>query len=474
MEMLKPDLCVIGGGPGGIALATATAALGAPTVLIERGRMGGAYLAAGIPARALAAAAARAHAVRTAGGLGIGTAPPEVDFAAVRAHVAAAAAAIAPDMAAERLAALGVTVLRESARFIDRRTVQAGAATIRARRFAIATGARPAMPDVPGLAGTPHFTTDTIFDLDALPRRLVVLGGDTHGVELAQSFRRLGSEVTIVSAEPALLAEFDPELAEEALVALEREGVRIATGCMPVAVAMQDGTIRVRIERNGQAGAIEADVLLVAAGRAPALADLGLDAAGIAQEAGGIRVGRGLRTSNRRVLALGEAAGRPPFAHLAMDDAGLAARGILFRLPALRHCRHIMRIAHTDPEIAWVGPGEDAVRARAGGRFRVLRAPFHDNGRAQAEGNACGHVKLVADARGRLMAAGIVGPQAGELITPYMTAVAGHTDLAALARHIHPQTSLAETGRRAAGTILAERLTRAPIGSIIERLRRFG
>src|SRR5215218_5777430 len=239
-ELLTPDLCVIGAGSGGLWVAAAAAALGVPVVLIEKDKMGGECLNTGcVPSKALIAAAKRVAAIRSTNAVGVFCERPQIDFPQVHQHVQGVIAAIAPNDSAERFTGLGVRVIKGAARFVGRDTVQVNDIQIKARRFVIATGSSPALPPIPGLAETPHLTNETIFELRDCPAHLIVIGGGPIGLELAQAFRRLGAEVTVLE-EATPLAKEDPECAAVVLDQLAQEGVKIRDGIAIVRVFKND------------------------------------------------------------------------------------------------------------------------------------------------------------------------------------------------------------------------------------------
>lgn len=438
------DIAVIGAGSGGLTVAAAAAQFGRRVVLFEKGEMGGDCLNDGcVPSKALLAAAKHAQAMREGTPFGISPVEPAVDFAAVMAHVRRAIAAIAPNDSQQRFEGLGVSVIRAAARFRDAATLEADGEAFTARRIVIATGARPAVPPIPGLAGVPFLTNETVFDNDVLPHHLVIIGGGPIGLEMAQAHRRLGARVTVIEAARPL-AQDDPELADVVLARLRAEGVDIRTATAVERVSQHAGEISV--EAGGQT--ITGSHLLVATGRRPNVEELGLAAAGIAVTPRGITVDRGLRTSNRRAYAIGDVAGGH-FTHEAGYQAGIVIRNALFGLPA-KASAMIPHVTYTSPELAQVGLTEAAARAAHGERIRVLRWPFHENDRAQAEGEVEGLVKLVTSARGRILGAGIAGPQAGELIQPWVLAIAQGLKVGAMAGAVLPYPTRGEASRRAA------------------------
>jgi pyruvate/2-oxoglutarate dehydrogenase complex dihydrolipoamide dehydrogenase (E3) component len=388
------------------------------------------------------------------------------------AHVRETIAAIAPHDSQERFEGLGVRVIRDWAAFADPDTVVAGGTTIRARRFVIATGSRPVLPPVPGLAETPHLTNETVFALDALPRRLIVLGGGPIGCEMAQAFQRLGAQVTVIEAARALGRE-DPEAAAVVLERLRAEGVEIREGVAAAQAAATAAGVRLTL---ADGASVEGSHLLVAAGRRAALGRLGLEAGGVAATAQGVSVDKGLRsTTNRRVYAVGDAAGLGQFTHLAGHHAGLVIRSALFRLPARARADHIPRATYTDPELAQVGLTEAEARAALGARVSVARAELSGNDRARAERETAGFVKLMVGPGGRLLGAAAVGPHAGETIQTAALAIASGLKVGALAGMVAPYPTLGEAVKRAAGAHFAPRLFGNPlVRGAIGLLARFG
>ena len=308
-QELKPAICVIGAGPGGLAVAAAAAARDIPTVLIEKGRMGGESINRGsVPAQALIAAAERTTALRSGERFGIKTQRVSVDFGAVNAHMRDVVDTLAPNAARARMTGLGVQVIEGTARFTDPRTVVGGDFTVKARRFVIATGSVPVVPAIPGLFHTPHLTDETVFNLTEIPRHLIVIGAGAAGLELAQVFRRFGSEVTVLEAATPLQSN-DAEGIAVVLDALAREGIKLRTGVEIAKVSRALAKVQVVLGSNGSVETIEGSHLLVTAGRQPNVEDLNLDAAGIRTASHGIVLDKSLRTTNKSVYAVGDAAG---------------------------------------------------------------------------------------------------------------------------------------------------------------------
>jgi len=457
-DLIETDICVIGGGSAGLTVAAGASQMGARTVLIEKGRMGGDCLNYGcVPSKSLLAAAKVVRTLRGAGHFGIRVLPPEVDFQAVHDHVHGVIARIAPQDSIERFEGLGVTVLRSAARFVNPRDVVAGAQRIRAKRFVVATGSRALVPPIPGLETVPFLTNETVFDLTRLPEHLIVIGGGPIGCELGQAFRILGSRVTVVEM-ASILPRDDAELVDILRIRLQADGVDLIENAKVVGVARAAaGGIAVEVERGSERREIIGSALLLAAGRQPSLEGLGLEEAGIAFDRKGIAVNARLRSSNRRVFAAGDVAGGYQFTHVAGHHAGVVLRNALFRLPARAEVRAVPWVTYCDPELAQVGLDETAARA-AHDEIRILRWPFSENDRAQTERQTDGLVKVVTTARGRVLGASILGPQAGELIQLWTLAVAGRVKLRDLAQTIAPYPTRGEAGKRAAGSFYTETL----------------
>ena len=475
-ERLDVDLCVIGAGSGGLSVAAGAAQLGQQVVLIERGQMGGDCLNYGcVPSKSLIAAARAASVIRGARRFGISAGEPVVDYRAVRDHVRGVIAEIAPNDSVERFTGLGVRVIRGTARFTGPAEVEAADTRIRARRFVIATGSSAAVPPIPGLeaGGVPYLTNETVFDLDRAPEHLVVIGGGPIGCELAQAHRRLGCRVTLLEA-AQILPKDDPELVDFVRRRLRADGVEVREGVRIVRVEGTAGRVAAVLEADGNGERLAGTHLLIAAGRRPNVAGLGLDAAGVRASPKGIEVDERLRTTNRRVYAVGDVAGRYQFTHMAGYHAGLVIRNALFRLPARLDHAAVPWVTYTDPELANVGLTEAEARARHGEAIRLARWSFHDNDRAQAEREAEGLIKVVADRRGRVLGAGIVGPSAGELLLTWSLAIAKKASLRDMAGLIAPYPTLSEVSKRAAGSFFAPRLFSPRTRRLVRFLARFG
>ena len=397
------DLCVIGAGSAGLSVATGAAQLGARVALIERARMGGECLNTGcVPSKSLLAAAKAAQAVRDAKYFGI-DATPAIEFKRVHAHIRSVIEAIAPDDSAEKFERMGVEVICGKARFADRRTVMVHDRAIRAHRIVIATGSEPAIPSFAGLDKVPYWTTDDIFENNALPQHLIIVGGGPVGVEIGQAYRRLGARVTIIDRNRAMPKD-DPELARSLLQRLAGEGVVLREGVGINEVSLEGDLIKLSCEEAGQSTEISGSHLLLASGRKPRTEGLGLRAAGIEHNEKGIVVDQHLKTTAHGVYAAGDVVDGPHFTHVCSYHAGIVIKNALFRVPARLNYRSLPWVTYTDPELTQVGMTEEQARARHGDRVRVIRVPYSENDRARTERQSEGLLKLVADRRGEFLA----------------------------------------------------------------------
>jgi pyruvate/2-oxoglutarate dehydrogenase complex dihydrolipoamide dehydrogenase (E3) component len=454
MDILKPDLCIIGAGSGGLSVAAGAVQMGASVVLIEGHKMGGDCLNYGcVPSKALLAAGKAAHAMGAGGRFGVKPVHPEIDFGAAKDHVRSVIAGIEPHDSVERFEGLGVTVIQAMATFTGPAEVEAGGKTIRARRFVIATGSRPWTPPIPGLNEVGFHTNETIFDVRERPDHLLIIGGGPIGLEMAQAHHRLGCRVTVLEAFKAL-GKDDPELAAIALERLRAEGIDIREDAK-VDSARKEGDQVVLTLDGGEA--ISGDLILAAVGRRANTENLGLEAAGIKTTRTGIEVDSGLRTTNRKVYAIGDVAGGLQFTHVAGYQAGLVVRSALFRLPVKNRTDHIPWATYTDPEIAQVGLTEAEARKKHGDALEVFRAQYGENDRARAELKTAGLTKVMI-VKGKPVGASIVGERAGDLISIWALAISKGLKVADVAGYVAPYPTYGELPKRAAGAYFGPRL----------------
>jgi pyruvate/2-oxoglutarate dehydrogenase complex dihydrolipoamide dehydrogenase (E3) component len=451
VEQVKADLCVIGGGSGGLSVAAGASQMGAEVVLLERGLMGGDCLNYGcVPSKALLAAGHAADAARRAVRFGVSVDAPRVDYAAVRDHVRSVIDGIAPHDSVERFEGLGVRVIQQAGRFTAPDRVAAGGYEISARRFVIATGSSPFVPPIDGLADVPHFTNETVFGNADPISHLVVIGGGPIGIELAQAHRHLGAEVTVLELF-TVLGKDDPETAGVVKRQLAADGIKMLEGIKILRVEKTGAGIAVVITENDAERRIEGSHLLVAVGRVPNTEGLGLDQAGIEHGRGGIKVDARLRTTNRKVFAIGDVAEGLNFTHVAGYHAGIVIRNALFRLPAKVNLKAVPWVTYTTPELAQVGLTEEEARKQFG-EIRVLRSTFAENDRARAERETEGLAKIVTRKNGVVVGASMAGPHAGEVIQLWTLAIAKGLKIGDVAGLILPYPTLGEINKRAAGS----------------------
>ncbi len=469
---IEADVCVIGAGSAGLTAAFIAAQVGAKTVLVERGEMGGECLNTGcVPSKALLAAASRAQLIRTAGAFGV-AGEPHIDFGRVHAHVHEVIAAIAPHDSVERFEKLGVEVIREEARFVGARQLSAGSARISARRVVIATGSAPKIPDIEGLSEVPYFTNETIFGNAELPEHLVVIGGGPLGIELAQAHRRLGSRVTVLVTSSAMEKD-EPELAAVLLRRLAEEGVAIREKAQVKRIEATDSGIAVHVEEAHQHARVEATHLLVATGKRPRLQSLELARAGVEFDDKGISVDARLRTSAKGVYAIGDVVkGGPQFTHIAGYQAGIAMRNALFRWPAKVSYRSLPWVTYTDPELAHAGMTEAEARKAHDDDVSVTCLPFAENDRAQAERETEGLIKIVTRRNGRVLGASIVGARAGEMIHTWVLAIEQNLELKHVASMIAPYPTLAELNKQVAAESYKQMLSNPWVRRLVRALLR--
>ncbi|MEP7239469.1 MAG: NAD(P)/FAD-dependent oxidoreductase [Devosia sp.] len=456
--VLTPDLCVIGAGATGVAAAEAARRLGAEVVVAEKGVPANASRRnAAIALRALGAAAERAVAATGGAQVGIFGSVPRVSFRRLHDHIGEVIAANAADSGPARLQALGVDLIRGTGSFTDPRTLSVGASAVRARRFVIATGARPVLPDLPGLLSVPYFTTETIFDNTRRLPHLLLVGAGPMGVEIALGYRRLGTRVTIV--EPGrILPQCDPELADVALRRMREAGVTIYESSAVQALNSSGEGIAASLRVGDEALTIEATHILVASGRVASLDELNLEAAKIRRamsDPGMLSLNSSLRTTNPRVFAVGEAAGHAPAAHLAAPEADLVVRAALLGQSSRYDPAAVPRLVLTDPPIAEIGLSEPVARQRFKTGFSVLRAAYAETDRARAAGEGMGLAKLIVGKDGKILGAGVVGPDAGELVALFGLAMHLGLDSKRLADLPAPYPSYAELIRSLGGQAAA-------------------
>jgi pyruvate/2-oxoglutarate dehydrogenase complex dihydrolipoamide dehydrogenase (E3) component len=451
------DMLVIGGGAAGLTAAGMSAVLGAKTALIEARRLGGDCTWSGcVPSKSLLRAAAVAHQIRTAGRFGLTPAKVEHDFARVIDRVHSIREHIYADAdAPPNLERLGVEVIPGRARFVGSHAVEIDASgatrTLSSRYFVVATGSSPRMPGFETDGTVPLLTNEAIFELDQLPRHLLVLGAGPLGIEMAQAFQRLGSSVTVVTHGCGILGRDDSELAAILLEHLKGEGIRFLLDTEIVRI--QSGAAQ-----TSSGLRVAADALLVAVGRRPNLESLHLEAAGVETNDKGIIVNRRCQSSTRHIYACGDVAGQHLFTHMAEHMAKTAVTNAILHIPSKVDDRHVTWTTFTDPELAHVGASEAGLQ-RSRTAYSVYRFPFSHLDRAITDSQTTGRIKVLANRWGRILGVTILGAHAGEMIGEYALAMRNGISLSKVSSTIHPYPTYVLGNRRAADQFMMAKLT---------------
>jgi pyruvate/2-oxoglutarate dehydrogenase complex dihydrolipoamide dehydrogenase (E3) component len=456
------NLVVIGAGTAGLVAAAGAAGLGARVALVERRLMGGDCLNFGcVPSKALIRASRVCDAINHATGYGIApTAPARAEFGAVMERMRRLRAELSANDSAARFKSLGVDVFLGDARFIGRDAAEVGGKRLNFSRALVATGARPAAPPIPGLAESGFLTNETVFSLTELPRRLAVIGAGPIGCELAQALRRFGAEVWLLEALAQILPREDRDAAAIVERAIVSDGVELLTGCKVASVARNAAGRVVRLEHRGAPREIEVDEILVTAGRAPNVEEIGLEAAGVAYDRKtGVRVDDYLRTSNPHIFAAGDVCSALQFTHLSDAHARIVIRNALFFGRDRASRLTIPWCIYTDPEIAHVGLSEADTAAR-GVAIRTFAQDMSAVDRAVLDGETAGIAKIhVRDGTDQIVGATIVAAHAGEIISELTLAIAAGIGLGRIAGVIHPYPTQAEAIKKIADAYNRTRLT---------------
>ncbi|NRA30041.1 MAG: FAD-dependent oxidoreductase [Parvularculaceae bacterium] len=459
-KTIKADVCVIGAGSAGLTAAGGAGGLGRKTILIEGHKMGGDCLNFGcVPSKTLIASAKVAHTMRDAARFGIEAVEPKVDFLKVIERVGQVIDDLAHHDSAERMKEeFNVDTIQARAKFVGPREVVAGDTKVIAKHFVIATGSSAFVPPIPGLDQVSYLTNETVFSQRFQPEHLIVLGGGPIGMEMAQAHRLLGSKVTVVEM-GKVFGKDDPELVEVVRDQLLRDGVELREGHQAKSVRQEGRTIIVTVETpDGQSTEISGDQLLVAVGRRPNVQGLGLEEAGIEYSPRGIKVDDYLLTTNKRVYAVGDVTGGLQFTHVAGAQGRIALNNILLKVLKKKFNPDIVPwVTYTEPELAHVGLTEGQLKER-GIAYEVVRAPFHDNDRANAEGATEGLLKVLVAKNGKILGVDAVGAHAGEIVQQFALAVANGMKIGAFDNMIAPYPTLGEISKAAADTYSFDKL----------------
>jgi len=468
--MNKRDLIIIGGGAGGLIVASVAAQLGLKVTLIEKeDKLGGDCLHYGcVPSKTLIHTAKVASLMRRGAEFGLDAHEPEVDLGKVNAHVQSVIDHIQQHDDPGRFRDYGCEVLLgEPAEFISAYEVRVGERAIEGKRFVIATGTRTFIPPIPGLEETGFITNLDLFSLQSLPKRLIVLGGGPIGLEMGQALARLGSQVTIIHRQAHLLPQEDPELADALQKTLIAEGMVIHTSTQARRVYKDNDTVKVGC---GDGLTLVANQVLLATGRQPNLEGLKLEVAGVKYTKQGISVDRRQRTSQKHIYACGDVCGPYAFTHMAEYQAGIVIGNAVFRFPKKTDYRVVPWVTYTDPELARVGLTEQQAREQ-GIEPTVLHFSFKDIDRALTEVETDGFTKLITH-KGRILGASILGPHAGELIHEIALAMQTGTKISNISATIHAYPTLAQIQRRVVNTLYGKKLFSTGTRTLVKWINR--
>ncbi|MGC9325396.1 MAG: dihydrolipoyl dehydrogenase family protein [Desulfomonilia bacterium] len=457
------DLGILGGGAAGLTAAAGGAQFGAKTVLIEKSdTLGGDCLHYGcVPSKTLIRTAGVWAQARRASefGLPVLTLPP-VDLGKVMDRVHSVIQTIQHHDSPERFCSLGADVRFGSPVFRDDHVVEIDGERISARTWIIATGSSPALPPIDGLADVPYWTNETVFSQRHLPERLLVLGGGPVGLEFSQSFCRLGSKIIIIEFMDQILGPEDPDIADILMERLLGEGVEIHTGTKAVRAERRNGTIRLTVAPSHEKGperVIEADALLVAAGRKPNIDGLQLEAAGVHTTPKGISTNSRMKTNISHIYACGDVNGQMPFTHVAGYEGGIALTNAVLRLPRKADYTRIGWCTYTDPEVASIGLNEKRAR-QENIEYHTVEEYFSENDRAIAEAEDIGKIKILVSPKGDLLGCQIIGARAGELIHEWLLATTAGVKLSSIASAVHVYPTLSEISKRASGDLFSSKI----------------
>jgi pyruvate/2-oxoglutarate dehydrogenase complex dihydrolipoamide dehydrogenase (E3) component len=452
--MNKRDLVVIGGGAGGLVVASVAAQLGLDVVLIEKQpQLGGDCLHFGcVPSKALLKAAHVAHTLRNAGDYGYSIDVPQTDMAAINASVQKAVSTIQVHDSHERFESFGCEVITGEAQFVSTDSVKVGERIISAKHFVIATGSSAWIPDIQGLENADFVTNEEIFNLEKLPEHLLILGGGPVGVEMAQAFARFGSQVTLIEKAERILPNSDPEIAETLMQVFASEGIELALNKTVTAIESDEAGTKV-IMQDGSA--VRGDKLLVAIGRRPVIDGLDLENAGVEFSARGVTVNAKMQTTNHRIYACGDVTGLMPFTHVAEQQAGVIIANMIFKIPKRMDYRVVPSVIYTEPECAQVGV---SVAETLGDKnIEIVRFEMSELDRAVAEHTTTGFIRLIVK-KGRLVGAHMIGPHAGDVIHELVLAIQGKMKLSKITAMVHAYPSYAQVNRRAASVYFRDKL----------------
>jgi pyruvate/2-oxoglutarate dehydrogenase complex dihydrolipoamide dehydrogenase (E3) component len=455
------DIGVLGAGAAGLTVTAGAAQLGAKTLLVEKSPvLGGDCLHFGcVPSKTLIKTSRVYHDIRHAVKFGL----PDVDlkpveFKHVSERIRSVISIIQKHDSVERFCSLGARVEFGQAEFIDEHSIRLNGRTHSAKMWTIATGSSPAIPPFEGLDSTTHLTNKEIFSLPTLPGSMIILGGGPIAIEMAQAFNRLGTKVTVIQRSAQILSREDRDLADPVMEKLAAEGVTFALNSTVVSVAEKNNLKEVNLkDSDGQIKKVTADTLLVAMGRSPNVAGLGLENIGLQFSHKGIEVDDRLRTNHKHIYAAGDITGQYQFTHAAGYEGSIVVSNAIFHLPRKADYTYLPWCTYTSPELASIGLNEKRAAA-AGIKYSVWTEKFKNNDRSLAEGEEAGLIKMLLDEKEKPIGIQILGLQGGDLLNEWVAVLNGKVKLTTLAGAIHPYPTLGEINKRVAGSFLSEKI----------------
>ncbi|KTD69872.1 mercuric reductase [Legionella santicrucis] len=472
-QIISYDLAIIGGGAGGLSLASGCAQLGLKVVLLEAGKMGGDCLNYGcVPSKSLLAAAKAFYFTKQAELFGICCKELNLDFHQVMKHVHQVIANIAEHDSVQRFEALGVKVIQNTGKFLSANALQVGNMVIQSKYFVIATGSSPLIPAIPGLDEVPYFTNETVFSIKEKPKHLIVIGGGPIGCELAQAFAMLGSEVTLLELFN-ILPKDDVDCVEVVRSQSKMMNIAIYEQIKELAIKSHlDAHITVSFNYQNNHITITGTHLLIATGRQANVDGLNLDKAGIKYTSKGIEVNDRLQTSNKKIYAIGDVIGTYQFTHMAEYQAGVVLRNVVFKMPSKVDSRAVPWVTYTEPELAHVGMlVADALKQP---HLKITEWSFAENDRAQTGQNTQGKIKIITNKKAKILGVTIVGPHAGELILPWIMAIRERKTLRTFTDVIIPYPTLSEVSKRVAGAFYTPKLFSNKTRTLVRWLQKLG
>jgi len=466
--MQSYDIAVIGGGAGGLVVASVAAQLGLNVALLEKEKqLGGDCLHYGcVPSKSLLRCAHVAHMVRHASDYGTDVGNTSTYLQQFNAYINHAVQTIQRHDSHERFSEIGCDIYTGGARFVSAHCIQADDIELHAKRFVIATGSLARIPDMEGIQSVDYLTNEDMFSLETRPEHLLILGAGPVGVEMAQAYARLGSRVSLIEQAQRILPRFDRDISRQLKKQLLADGVNIVHGA--VERVQQQGDVRTLVLDDGRE--LSGDQLLVAVGRRPAIEALGLEKAGVDFGENGILVNARMQTSRRHIYACGDVTGLMPFTHVAEQQAGVVIANAVFRIPKRMHYRVIPAVVYTEPECAQVGMGLE--QAERDASARVIQFDMQQLDRAITDNTTRGFLKLVVR-KGRIAGAHAIGQHAGELIHELALAIQENMKLSKITTLVHAYPSYSQLNRRAASQYYRDSLFSPFTKNLVKMLSRW-